>query len=157
MDTTGIITTVAGTGEESGSSGDGGPAVEAQLSRPRGVAVDGAGNLYIADASNHRIRKVDTSGTITTIAGTGDFDYAGDGGPALEAWLYLPSDVAVDGSGSVYVADTNNNRIRVLTNPSSTSSPSPPANLTAKAVSSSEINLTWQDTSSNEIGFPDYA
>ena len=71
VDSSGIITTIAGTGER-GFSGDGGPAVEAQLDHPRGVAVDTAGNLYIADKSNHRIRRVDPSGTITTIAGTGE-------------------------------------------------------------------------------------
>ena len=111
VDATGTITTIAGTGER-GFSGDEGPASEAQLSSPFGVAVDGAGNLYIADSSNNRIRKVDATGTITTIAGTGEFGFSGDGGPASEAQLYSPRGVAVDGAGNLYIADTRNNRIR---------------------------------------------
>ena len=84
-----MITTFAGTGE-SGFGGDGGPAVNARLSRPSDIAVDGAGNLFIADSSNHRVRKVDSSGIITTIAGSGEagFDrggFSGDGGPAVQA------------------------------------------------------------------------
>ena len=111
VDTTGTITTIAGTGEY-GFSGDGGPAAEAQLSGPSGVAVDGAGNVYIADRETHRIRKVDTTGTITTIAGTGEYGFSGDGGPAAEAQLGFPNGVAVDGAGNVYIADRNNARIR---------------------------------------------
>ncbi len=111
VDSLGVITTIAGTGER-GFGGDGGPAVEAQLGSPRGVAVDGAGNVYIADYSNYRIRKVDSSGIITTIAGTGDFGFGGDGGPAVEAQLRSPTGVAVDGAGNVYIADTSNPRIR---------------------------------------------
>ena len=111
VDTTGTITTIAGTGEY-GFSGDGGPAAEAQLRSPNGVAVDGAGNLYIADRNNHRIRKVDSTGTITTIAGTGEFDFGGDGGPAAEAQIGSPYGVAVDGAGNLYIADSGNQRIR---------------------------------------------
>ena len=111
VDSTGTITTIAGTGEL-GFSGDGGPAVEAELYNPYGVAVDGAGNLYIADTFNHRIRKVDSSGVITTIAGTGERGFSGDEGPAVEAWLYNPYGVAVDGAGNLYIADTDNHRIR---------------------------------------------
>ena len=111
VDSTGTITTIAGTGER-GFSGDGGPAVEAQLSLPYGVAVDGAGNLYIADIWNHRIRKVDSTGAITTVAGTGELSFSGDGGPATEAQLYYPLGVAVDGAGNLYIADTYNERIR---------------------------------------------
>ncbi len=79
VDTTGKITTIARTGE-SGFSGDGGPAAEAQLSDPTGVAMDGAGNLYIAERDNQRIRKVDSAGTITTIAGTGVLSFGAGGG-----------------------------------------------------------------------------
>ena len=113
MNSSGIITTVAGTGER-GASGDGGPATQGQLIHPTGVAVDGAGNLYIADRDNDRIRKVDTSGTITTIAGTGEHGFSGDGGPAAAARLYNPTGVAVDGVGNVYIADSSNRRVRVL-------------------------------------------
>ena len=104
VDSAGTITTVAGTGE-GGFSGDGGPATQAQISAPYGVAVDGAGNLYIADSDNHRIRKVDSAGTITTVAGTGEFGFSGDGGPATQAELYRPRGVAVDGAGNLYIAD----------------------------------------------------
>ena len=109
--TTATITTIAGT-EESGFSGDGGAAVQAQLNLPHGVAVDGSGNVYIADTNNHRIRKVDPSGTTATIAGTGVSGFSGDSGAAVQAQLNLPHGVAVDGSGNVYIADTNNHRIR---------------------------------------------
>ena len=111
VDSTGTITTIAGTGKD-GFSGDGGPASQAQLNFPTGVAVDGEGNLYIADAPNDRIRKVDSIGTITTIAGTGEQGFSGDGGPASQAQLDHPRAVAVDGEGNLYIADRNNNRIR---------------------------------------------
>ncbi|MBI6546909.1 MAG: hypothetical protein HY692_08950, partial [Cyanobacteria bacterium NC_groundwater_1444_Ag_S-0.65um_54_12] len=94
----GVITTVAGNGTE-GYSGDGGPATSAQLNDPSGVAVDGAGNLYIADNFNRRIRKVDTNGIITTVAGNGEWGYSGDGGPATSAQLGGAAGVAVDGAG----------------------------------------------------------
>ncbi len=108
--TSGMITTVAGTGTQ-GYNGDGIPATAAQLSFPAAVAVDTAGNIYIADAWNNRIRKVDTSGTITTIAGTGTSGFSGDGGPPISAELSFPEDVAVDTAGHVYIADHNNLRI----------------------------------------------
>ena len=111
VDSTGIITTIAGTGTY-GFGGDGGPATEAWLDSPTGVAVDGAGNLYIADRDNNRIRKVDSTGTITTIAGTGEDAFGGDGGPATEAQLDNPWDVVTDGSGNLYIADYDNHRIR---------------------------------------------
>ena len=96
---TGAISTIAGTGEN-GYGGDGGPASEAQLGALEDVAVDAAGNLYIADHDIHRIRKVDaTTGTISTIAGTGEPGYSGDGGPATEAQLGGPSGVAVGWGG----------------------------------------------------------
>ncbi|MBW2630983.1 MAG: hypothetical protein JRC90_04325 [Deltaproteobacteria bacterium] len=111
VDANGIITTVAGTGERS-YSGDGGLATRAELSSPRGVAVDSSGNLYIADQSNYRVRKVDTNGIITTVAGDGVYGYSGDGGPATEAKLDAPMDVTVDSLGNLYIADQINNRIR---------------------------------------------
>ncbi len=106
-----LITTVAGGNGVSGYSGDGGPAISAQLNLPRGVAVDAAGNFYIAD-DDHVIRKVTPNGTITTVVGTGTAGYSGDGGPATSAQLSWPAAVAVDGSGNLYVADAGNNRIR---------------------------------------------
>ncbi len=109
----GTITTVAGTGT-AGYGGDGGLATLAAINRPYGVAVDSAGNLYIADTSNYRVRKV-ASGTITTVAGSGTFGFAGDGGPATSAQLGWPGDVAVDGSGNLYIADVGNCRIRKVT------------------------------------------
>ncbi len=111
VDPTGTITTVAGTGEQ-GFGGDGGPAVQAQLASPTGVAVDGSGNLYIADKGTSRIRKVDSRGTITTVAGTRRRGGGGDGGPAVQGQLTFPNGVAVDGSGNLYIADSGNDRIR---------------------------------------------
>ena len=108
---TGEIVTVAGTGQW-GFSGDGGPAVNARLDRPHGVALDGSGNLYIADTNNQRIRKVDASGRIATVAGNGALGFWGDGGPAVDAPLRFPFNVAADGSGNLYIADTFNNCIR---------------------------------------------
>lgn len=111
VDTSGIITTVAGNGV-SGCSGDGGPAIQAQLRTPDSVAVDAYGNLYIADPPNHRIRKVDTNGIITTIVGTGSAGYSGDGSPGAQAQLNYPNSIAVDASGNVYISDGSNYRIR---------------------------------------------
>ena len=108
----GVITTVAGNGTP-GFSGDGGQATSAQLSLPQGVAIDAAGILYIADTQNARIRKV-VNGVISTIAGNGTQGFNGDNGPATSAALSAPSGVALDSLGNVYVADTNNNRVRIL-------------------------------------------
>ena len=107
----GTISTVAGTGT-AGFAGDGGAAISAQLNGPFGVAVDAAGNLYIADTSNEVVRKVSADGTISTVAGTGMTGYSGDGGAARNAWLNGPESVAVDASGNLYIADTFNGRIR---------------------------------------------
>ena len=111
VDSRGTITTVAGT-RRRGGGGDGGPAVQAQLTFPNGVAVDGSGNLYIADRDNDRIRKVDSRGTITTVAGGGEGNGLGNNGPAVLARLNGPAGVAVDGSGNLYIADSNYHRIR---------------------------------------------
>lgn len=107
----GVITTVAGNGMQR-FGGDGGPATKAQLDDPAGVAVDTAGNLYIADTKNHRVRKVSTSGVITTVVGNGVSGSRGDGGPATEAELYYPYGLAVDLAGNLYIADSLNGRIR---------------------------------------------
>jgi len=113
VDTNGIISTVAGT-NTSGFFGDGGPATNAALSNPHGVAVDAFDNLFIADYGNNRIRRVDTNGFITTVAGTNVSGYFGDGGAATNAWLARPQGVAVDAYGNVFIADSGNNRIRRL-------------------------------------------
>jgi len=107
----GVISTVAGNGSY-GFSGDNGPATSAQL-QATGVAVDSAGNLYIADNGNNRIRKV-SGGLITTVAGDGTQGFSGDNGPAASAELNGPASIAVDSAGNLYVADTLNNRIRLL-------------------------------------------
>ena len=112
IDTNGIITTVAGSGGFTVFSGDGGPATSATLGLPYGLAVDAAGNIYIADTGNGRIRKVNTAGIISTVARSGNGFNLGDGGPALNAQLANPSDVAVDSAGNIYIADSGNNRIR---------------------------------------------
>ena len=111
VDTNGIITTVAGNGI-SGYSGDGGPAVSASLKQPVGITVDQAGNLYISDSANHSVRKVDAAGIITTVAGNGQGGYSGDSGPAVSAALWAPYGVAVDPAGNLYIADSQNYRIR---------------------------------------------
>jgi uncharacterized protein (TIGR03437 family) len=118
----GVITTVAGNGTY-GFSGDHGPATSAQLTLPVGVAVDSAGNLYIADTANHSIRKV-SNGVISTVAGNGTPSFSGDNGPATSAQLATPGGVAVNGAGNVYIGDSGNNRIRVLT-PAGAPGPTP--------------------------------
>jgi sugar lactone lactonase YvrE len=110
----GVISTAAGNGTP-GYSGDGGAATSAQLREPSGVAVDSSGNLYIADESNSRIRKVTTAGVISTVAGNGTVGYSGDGGAATSAQLWAPRGVAVDSSGDLYIADAGNNDIRKVT------------------------------------------
>jgi len=111
----GGINTVAGTGV-AGYNGDGEAATGAELYYPTGVALDAAGNIYIADYRNHRIRKVTAStGIITTVAGSGTAGYNGDGEAAINAQLYYPTGVALDAAGNIYIADKNNNRIRKVT------------------------------------------
>ncbi|MGW5118232.1 NHL domain-containing protein [Streptomyces noursei] len=112
--TDGLISTVAGTGTK-GSDGDGGPAVSAQLTNPRGVAVGRAGELYIADAGSHRVRRVAADGIISTVAGTGTKGFSGDGGPATAAQLDGPFEVALDSIGTLYIADFGNHRVRQVT------------------------------------------
>ncbi|TEB14841.1 Chitinase A1 precursor [Pelotomaculum sp. FP] len=111
VDNNGNISTVAGTGSN-GYSGDGGPAVSAEISEVYQLAVDSAGNLYFADSQNNRIRKVDTAGVISTVAGNGAGGFGGDGGPATAAQLGYPHGVTVDSAGNIYIADSNNQRIR---------------------------------------------
>lgn len=111
VDTDGKITTIAGTGI-AGAAGDGGAATSAQLSLPQGLVFDNAGNLYVADSGNHSVRMIAPSGAIVRFAGGGTV--LGDGGPALKATLNTPHGLALDSSGSLYIADTNNNRIRKI-------------------------------------------
>lgn len=116
-----IITTIAGTGTK-GFAGDGGPALQANFNwavgenpEPAGGLAYQAGTLYIADTDNHRIRSVDLqTGTITTIAGTGQGGFGGDGGPATAAMLFQPRDLEIGPEGDLYVADTNNGRVRAI-------------------------------------------
>ena len=104
------ITTVAGSGP--GFSGDGGPASQAKLVQPRDTALAPDGSIYVADTFNHRIRRIDTDGTITTIAGTGSETYNGDGIAATSASLSMPHDVTVSRRGVVFIADSGHHRIR---------------------------------------------
>ena len=113
MTPAGTVTTIAGNGT-AGANGDGGPATVAQLNTPYGIAIDIAGNLYIADTNNHRIRKVTPDGMITTIAGTGVAGFSGDGGQAIYAQVNGPAGLAVDTIGDIFIADTNNSRIRKI-------------------------------------------
>jgi sugar lactone lactonase YvrE len=111
IDPGGVITTVAGNGT-TGYEGDGGPATAAQLNRPRGVTLDAAGNLYIADCGNHVVRMVDPAGTITTVVGNGRRGFGGDGGPAADGRIFSPRGVAVNPAGELFIADSGNDRVR---------------------------------------------
>ncbi|HET9251045.1 MAG TPA: hypothetical protein VFP58_02880 [Candidatus Eisenbacteria bacterium] len=112
---TGIVTTVVGTGSP-GDAGDGGPATAALLRAPRALAFGPAGDLYIADTGNHRVRRVERqSGIITTVAGTGDPGFSGDGGAASDARLHSPCGIAIAPSGAYFVADRVNGRVRQVT------------------------------------------
>ncbi len=113
ISTTGVITTIAGTGT-AGYNGDGIAATSAKLNSPYGVAVDAAGNIYIADAFNQRIRKVNTSGIISTIAGTGTAGFNGDGALATATQFWNPTCVRLDATGNIYIADNQNIRIRKI-------------------------------------------
>jgi uncharacterized protein (TIGR03437 family) len=110
----GVITTIAGIGQ-SGFSGDGGAATSAKLSAPSDVALDAAGNIYVADTGNSRVRKISTAGVITTFAGNGTFGHTGDGGPATSATLAAPFGAAFDGAGNLYVSEFGSNVVRKIT------------------------------------------
>ena len=133
----GIITTVAGNGVL-GFSGDGGPATEAALNYPKSVALDAAGNMFIVDSFNARVRMVTADGIISTIAGNGSFGYGGDSGPATSARLLFPTALALDAAGRIYFSDTQNNRVRLLT-PETPVTPALPAISTGGVISASEF------------------
>ncbi len=116
IDSAGVITTIAGNGLP-GNGGDGGAATAAELSTPIEIAFDPFNNLYISDAGGNRIRRVNTAGLISTIAGTGTRAFSGDGGPAASAELAAPSGVSLNSAGDLFIADSGNNRVRVITNP----------------------------------------
>jgi sugar lactone lactonase YvrE len=109
-----LITTVAGNGTAA-FSGDGSAATAAGLAEPSGIVVDAAGNLFIADTRNHRVRRVTTTGIISTVAGVGIAGFSGDGGPAVSAQLADPAALAMDSAGNLFVADSGNNVIRKIT------------------------------------------
>ncbi|MGW2190455.1 NHL domain-containing protein [Streptomyces sp. NPDC001719] len=133
-DTPRRIFTVAGTGT-SGYSGDGGPATNAQLSEPVDVALAPDGSLYIADWANHVVRRVGPDGMIRTVAGTGTSGYSGDGGPATNAQLMDPVEVAVDGAGNLYIADREGQRVRRV-------QMAPPATFTVEQASPNPVDMT---------------
>ena len=110
---TGVITTIAGTGE-SGYSGDGGPATEATMYEPYSLAIDSDGSVYIVDRLNAVVRKVDADGIISTVAGTGELGYSGDGGPGNQAQMREPNDCFLDGKGGLLIADIQDQRVRHL-------------------------------------------
>ena len=132
----GVITTAAGNGT-AGFSGDNGVATRAAFVDIRGIAVDPAGNLYIADSAYNSIRKV-SNGMITMLAGNGTAGFSGDNGPAISAQLNAPRGIAVDSAGNLYIADLNNNRIRVLTPAASGPTANSPA---ISAVTNAASNL----------------
>jgi sugar lactone lactonase YvrE len=115
VNTSGIISTIAGHGTISGYGGDGGAATNAYLNFPEMITVDGIGNIYVTDAGNNRVRKIDTAGIIKTIAGTGVAAYAGDGGAATSAKLAYPTGIALDTTSEIiYIGDANNNAVRKI-------------------------------------------
>ncbi|HWF07192.1 MAG TPA: hypothetical protein VG297_01950 [Bryobacteraceae bacterium] len=110
----GKIFTIAGNGNF-GYTGDGGPATSASFTLPSGVVVDSSGNIYVADYGNSTVRKIDSKGNISTFAGTGNWGFTGDGGPAAKAQLAAPYSLAIDGAGNIYIADVGNTDIRKVT------------------------------------------
>jgi uncharacterized protein (TIGR03437 family) len=139
----GVITTVAGGGA---ALGDNGPPTSAQLANPYGVAIDSAGNLYIGDSGNNRVREV-SNGVISTVAGNGTFGFSGDNGPPTSAQLANPYGVAIDSTGNLYIGDSSNNRVRVSTPVSACTYSVSPATLQAPA-SGGDLTVAIQSTGS---------
>ncbi len=154
-----IIETIAGTGSP-GYGGDGGSATSASLNNPRDIEFGPDGLLYIADQFNNRVRALSVDeGIISTVAGTGEAGFGGDGGPAIDALLWWPSGLEFDPDGNLYVADVNNNRIRRIDFAAEPETPAPPASpggLTAEAKSDTEILIEWTYTASGQSGFRVY-
>jgi DNA-binding beta-propeller fold protein YncE len=147
--TTGVIATYAGGGA---SLGDGGPATQAYLDNPTGLALDGAGNLYIADGWGGRLRKVDAATkVITTVTGTDIPGFYGDGGPAAAAGLSQPQGVMVDTAGNVFVADTNANRIRAILACVNVPAPRLDAPAAGATTAGTGVTLSW---SASKGAFP---
>ena len=152
---TGVITTVAGNGV-GGFGGDGGPATSASLHNPNGVAVDGGGNVLIADSGNNRVRQVAAgTGVVTTVAGSSDKGFSGDGGPGTSASLSPLYGVAVDASGNVLIADSGNRRVRRLMFASATGTPSPSGSVTV--ADGTATLLPAPITASSSAGTPSVA
>ncbi len=118
LDPNGTITTIAGTGE-SGFTGDGGPAIQATFTRPHDVKIGPDGSIYVADTGNHAIRRIDQSGNITTVVGTGVVGYSGDFGNARDCQLKNPSSITFDADGAMWISDTYNHRVRRVEDPAS--------------------------------------
>jgi sugar lactone lactonase YvrE len=149
VNASGIITTFAGTGV-AGYSGDNGPAIKAQfqIGSPQGLAVDPAGNVYASDYQNHAIRKINSKGIITTIAGNGAPDYAGDGGPAILSKIWYPIGIATDIAGNVFITDSYNNTIREIV--SSCTAPTPSYDVQPMSKSACKGgNVTFTVTANN--------
>jgi sugar lactone lactonase YvrE len=147
---TGIITTIAGTGIGA-YYGDGGAATSAMVNAPEGVAVDWAGNVYIADTANNRIRAISSStGKMSTVAGTGSATYSGDGGLATSAAVNWPGGVAVDSGGNLYISDEDNNRVRVVAN----TLPTTTTVTTSNASIYYDVNVTFTAAVTASSGTP---
>jgi sugar lactone lactonase YvrE len=149
----GIMTTVAGTGV-SGYTGDGGPATAARLNYPLGARTDDRGNLYISDTYNNLIRKVNTAGTITTVAGTyngGVGGYSGDGGPATSARIHTPYDLAIDAAGELFICDSGNSVLRRVDSSGSISTYSTPLSFPEDAVVDGAGNLALVDSTAKAV------
>jgi uncharacterized protein (TIGR03437 family) len=142
---------IAGTGAPRFFGGDGGPATEARLHVPSGLTQDSAGNWYIADAANHRVRKIDLSGVITTIAGTGTPGINGDNGLAAQAQLNGPLSVAADSRGDLYVADTGNNALRKITPGGMISTVSTQLNVPSYVAVGPDQSVYVADTGNNRV------
>ena len=148
VNTAGIISTIAGDGTI-GSSGDGGPATAAQLNSPVALSMDAAGTIYVADQNTNSVRKIDTSGIINLVAGTGAFNYTGDGGPATAATFRFPSGITVDTSGNIYVSDNENFVLREIT------PHNPAASVTQAAINNGRITIFPNPASTSiTIGVP---
>lgn len=155
LSSSGAITTIAGS-SASGYSGDGGPARNAQLNTPGNIAIDSAGNLYIGDTGNNRVRRVSPAGIITTIAGNGTYGSTGDGGPATQAAIRGPGPMTVDRSGNVYISELTTGTIRRISSTDGTittvfSSPAVPATVPGSIAVNSHGDIYYTDSDHSVI------